>query len=459
MKTSTPTKPNIILINCDDLGWGDLGVYGHPRNKTPYLDTMASEGVRLTDFYMASPVCSPSRGAMMTGCYPKRIGFDQFDNGAAVLFPGHSTGLSGDEATIADLLKTQGYATALVGKWHCGDQPEFLPTRHGFDSYYGLPYSNDMGRQVGHRSTFPPLPLLLDEEVLELQPDQASVTERYVEQAIRFVREHRDGPFFLYFAHMYVHLPLYVQDRFLVESDNGVYGAAVAAIDWSVGVLMNELKRLGIDDETLVVFTSDNGSRDDFGDSNGVLRGQKGWTWEGGQRVPCIARWPGMIPAGEVCNVPAAAIDLLPTFAGLAGADVPTDRTIDGRDMLDLWVRPREADAPREAFYYYWKDALEAVRVGDWKLNVRKRDEHMESLFDLRHDPGETNDVAGDHPDVVRRLQAFLTRCRADLGDGATDTPGSDVRPIGRVAAPAPLATFDEHHPYYMAEYDIGDAG
>jgi len=273
-------KANIILMNCDDLGYGDLACYGSPCNSTPHLDRLAAEGMRFTDFYMASPVCSPSRGAMLTGCYPPRIGFGSFD-GRGVLFPGDPIGLNPSEITIAALLRDAGYATKIVGKWHCGDQPEFLPTRHGFDSYYGLPYSNDMGRQKVD-DKWPPLPLLRDEEVMQEQPDQSGLTERYVEESLRFIREQRQRPFFLYLAHMHVHLPIYAPARFLRESRNGAYGAAVACIDWAAGVIMAELRRLGLEDNTMVIFTSDNGSRcRGEGGSNGVLRGIKTTTWEG----------------------------------------------------------------------------------------------------------------------------------------------------------------------------------
>ncbi|MDP7134262.1 MAG: sulfatase-like hydrolase/transferase, partial [Planctomycetota bacterium] len=297
----TSARPNIILINCDDLGYGDLGCYGSEVNKTPALDRMAEEGMRFTDFYQASAVCSPSRGAMLTGCYPRRIGFGSFE-GRWVLFPGQAVGLNQEEKTVASLLKEQGYATMLVGKWHCGDQPEFLPTRHGFDHYYGIPYSNDMGRQAG-REHYPPLPLMDDDAVIQEQPDQASITERYVERSVRFIRENRGQPFFLYFAHMYVHLPLYAPQRFLRQSENGSYGAAVECIDWAASVLFDEIKELGLDENTLIVFTSDNGSRGrDEGGSNSPLRAQKGTTWEGGQRVPCIVRWPGKVPAGKMSS-------------------------------------------------------------------------------------------------------------------------------------------------------------
>ena len=286
-------RPNIILINCDDLGYGDLGCYGSEVNKTPILDKLAGDGIRFTDFYMASSVCSPFRGAMMTGCYPPRIGFGSFD-GQRVLFPGQGIGLNPNELTISKLLQKAGYATKIIGKWHCGDQKEFLPTRYGFDSYYGLPYSNDMGIQSQmwyprpSSLLHPPLPLMRDDEVIQEQPDQSGLTERYVEEATRFIRANVKKPFFLYLAHMYVHLPIYAQNRFIRESENGVYGAAVASIDWATGVILAELKRYNLDENTLVIFTSDNGSRlNDGGGSNGPLRGAKGSTWEGGQR--CLA--------------------------------------------------------------------------------------------------------------------------------------------------------------------------
>ena len=252
------TSPNIILINCDDLGYGDLGCYGSNRNRTPHIDRLAQEGIRFTDFYMASPVCSPSRAAMMTGCYPPRIGFGSF-HGEVVLFPGYDIGLSQEEVTVASQLKAAGYATKIIGKWHCGDQPEFLPTRHGFDEYFGIPYSNDMGMQ-SDRPDNPPLPVLRNERVVQQQPDQRGITERYTEEAISFIDRNKDEPFFLYLAHMYVHVPLFVPKQFLESSQNGAYGGAVECIDWSVGVIMDRLEELGIDGNTLMVFTSDNGS-------------------------------------------------------------------------------------------------------------------------------------------------------------------------------------------------------
>jgi arylsulfatase A len=452
------SSPNIILINCDDMGYGDLGCYGSPVHQTPALDRMAAEGMRFTDFYMAASICSPSRAALLTGSYPQRIGLTR------VLFPGESEGLNPSEYTLAQALKSQGYATKLIGKWHCGDQPEFLPTRFGFDEYYGIPYSNDMGIQVKYERKVP-LPLMRDEAVIQEQPDQTSLTERYVEESVRFLRDHREGPFFLYLAHMYVHLPLYVPERFMRESRNGRYGGAVAAIDWAYAVIADELKQLGIDEETLVIFTSDNGAGPKGGGSNAPLQGWKFSTWEGGFRLPCIMRWPGRIEAGTTCREVASSLDLLPTLAALGGAEVPKDRVIDGQDIR--WMMSGEAPAgrERETFFYHSFNNLCAVRCGRWKLHVFRREgfkqpfRAVEELYDLETDPGEATNVFDRHPEVVARLMQSIEAGRTDMGDAATGTAGRNTRPLGRVENPKTLTVYRENHPYIVAEYDLEDRG
>lgn len=455
-------RPNILLINCDDLGWGDLGCTGHPQHRTPNLDRLAAEGTRFTSFYQASSLCSPSRGAMLTGCHPCRIGFDNFE-GRGVLFPGQGVGLDPREETFADVLRRGGYATHIVGKWHCGDQRAFLPTNHGFDSYYGLPYSNDMGIQRPD-SPYPPLPLLRGEDVVETQPDQRSLIFRYTEECTRIIRSHRERPFLLYLAHMHVHLPHYVAERFVAESPNGRYGGAVAAIDWSTGVILTELRRLGLDANTLVLFTSDNGSRCDFGPSNGPLHGFKNTPWEGGFRVPFLARWTGQVPVGKTCDAPLTGMDLLPTFAALAGVAPQQQRPIDGVDATRVLLGTDTVEPLREVFPYYHTSNLDAVRRDRWKLHLARhgRDSAPDpilELYDLVADPGERHNVADEHPDVVARLQADAGRIRAEFGDARTGAVGSARREIGRVDGPVPLTRFDPDHPYYMAMYDLNEAG
>lgn len=452
-------RPNILLINCDDMGYGDLGCYGSRVNDSPHVDAMARDGILFTDFYAASPVCSPSRGAMMTGCYPSRIGFADF-HGKAVLMPGHDIGLNPREITIPKLLKQAGYRTMLVGKWHCGDQPEFLPTRCGFDHYYGLPYSNDMGRQ---RRTwapveqvdrdFPPLPLLEDEEVIQQQPDQRGLIERYVEQCVRFMRGAGTDPFFLCLAPLQVHLPLYAPERFVAESRNGDFGACVSAVDWALAALEDELRRLGKYEDTLVIFTSDNGSRADHGASNGPLRGAKTTTWEGGQRVPCVVRWPGVTPSGVRCGEIVSNLDFLPIFARLAGVEVPRDRRIDGEDLTEVFLTGRGQG--RAEFRYYHMETLEAVRMGCWKLHVYKNEEPMRALYNLQEDPGEQHDLMEQRPEIARRLEQALAAAREDLGCRASGVPARNARQPGRAAHPRKLtADYDPNHPYLIALYD-----
>lgn len=469
MSNSAP--PNLLLINCDDLGYGDLACYGSPLNRTPHLDRLASEGVRCTDYVVASSVCSASRGAMLTGSYPRRIGFDRFRREAGVLFPGDPEGLHPSERTIADLLRERGYATRIIGKWHCGDQPEHLPTRHGFDGYFGLPYSNDMGRQRGLLDFgYPPLPLLRDETVVQEQPDLAGLIERYVEDAVLFLRAQRRRPFFLYFAPFQVHLPHYAPERFIRESRNGRYGACVAAADWAVGVLVHELAQLGLDRRTVVIFTSDNGSRcRGEGGSNGPLRGTKNSAWEGGFRVPFIVRWPEGLPAGAVCGAPISSLDLLPTLVRLSGGCAPDDRILDGRDILGVLRGESDSAVSDRPFFYYMGSRLCAVRRGPWKFFTRLpapgQDNNWTAwnpataLYNLDADIGETIDVADRHPEVVARLRRDYEAALNDLGDPELGAPGQNRRPVGCVEQPKRLTKYDPSYPYLMAEYDLSEYG
>jgi arylsulfatase A-like enzyme len=396
---------------------------------------------------------------MLTGCYSQRIGFGPNQ----VLFPGQAEGLNPAERTIARQLKEAGYHTKIIGKWHCGDQPEFLPTRHGFDEYFGIPFSNDMGRQVNALQR-PPLPLLRDEEVIQEQPDQRGITERYVDEAKQFLRKHRDEPFFLYLAHMYVHVPLFVPKQFMDVSRNGGYGGAVACIDWAMGALDAELERLGLKENTLVIFTSDNGSRArDEGGSNAPLRGHKAQTWEGGQRVPCLMRWPGRIKPGSTCTGIASSIDLYATLAELTGAPLPEGTQLDSQSLARTLLDG--ADSPRETFAYYAGPNLEAVRKGDWKLHFTKRQrtpdgmEHqpLNELYNLREDVGESVNLYDTQPDVVKELEAVAEEFRQTLGDARHNREGAEIRPIGRVEDPKPLTEYDENHPYIIAYYDLAD--
>ncbi len=435
-------KPNVIIINVDDLGYADVGAFGSTLNRTPNVDRMASEGCKLTSYY-AAPVCSPSRAALMTGCYPKRVLCIPH-----VLFPIGGNGLSPKEITIAELLRDQGYATACVGKWHLGDQPEFLPTRQGFDVYYGLPYSNDMGPAAdGVKSNLgepvkadkpdkrqPPLPLMRQEKVLQrvLAEDQCKLVENYTNEAKSFITANKDKPFFLYMPHSAVHFPLYPGKAFQNKSKNGLYGDWVEELDWSVGQVLDTLRNLGLSEKTFVIFTSDNGGTNRG--FNTPLRGNKGSTLEGGMRVVTIAWMPKSIAAGSTCNVITGMIDVLPTVVGLAGGAVPADRVIDGRDLWPSLTGKPDAKPPHEVFYYFKGLVLEAVRQGPWKLHLAKNE-----LYNLGSDIGEANNVASANPDIVAQIRKLAQAMDGDLG---VKEKGPGVRELGTVTNPQALIDF-----------------
>jgi arylsulfatase A len=422
------SRPNFIVILIDDMGYGDIEPYGSKVNRTPNLNRMAAEGMKLTSFY-AAPVCTPSRAQVMTGCYAKRVSLP------AVLPPSCSIGLNPEEKTVARLLKDRGYATMCIGKWHLGDQPEFLPTRHGFDHYVGLPYSNDMGG-AGKKATEgkgkrPPLPLLRDEKVVEAPADQDKLTALYTREAVSFIQANQNKPFFLYFPHTAVHVPLHPGKDFDGKSGNGRFADWVAEVDWSVGQVLQTLRDLNLDRNTLVLFTSDNGpwlTQGKAGGTAGPLRGGKGSCWEGGVREPMLAWWPGRIAAGSSCDAVTSETDILPTLVKMAGGTVPADRKIDGLDVWPL-LAGQTRESPREALFYFNGGHLEGVRSGPWKLLNQR-------LYNLDKDIGETTDVANQNTDVVKRLQSLIAKMDADLG---VSGKGPGVRPNGKVATPKPL--------------------
>jgi len=454
-------KPNFIIIFADDQGYGDLGCFGSPNIVTPNIDRMADQGMRFTSFY-ASPFCGPARASLMTGSYPPRASL-AFNHG-----PGAKTGIHPNEVTIAEVLKSQGYATMHIGKWHLGDHPKFLPTKHGFDKYFGLPYSNDMWpyhprmpitenedpRMIaarkraaytgfaGQGTYYPkghsfniPLPLMSNEQIVETNPDQTKLTTTYTEKALEFITENRNQPFFIYFAHAMPHVPLFVSDKFKGKSERGLYGDVIMEIDWSVGQILSKLKELDIDEKTLVVYTSDNGPWLGYGidgGSAGPLRDGKGTCYEGGVRVPCIMRFPRQIPAGTRTSQVAGLIDLLPTFAKLAGTTPPMDRVIDGKDLWLLMSQPG-AESPHKAYYYYHgsrnrkRANLQAIRSGQWKLHLKFQDGKLvgTELYDLYGDVSETRNRIKDHPDIAKKLEKMAQEFNASLM--------ANIRPLGRV--------------------------
>ena len=437
-------QPNMVVIFIDDMGYGDIGPYGATKQRTPHLDRMAKEGMKLTSFY-ATPVCSVSRAQMMTGCYGARVSVP------GVYFPGQSVGLNPAEVTVAERLKEKGYATQMVGKWHLGDQPEFLPTRQGFDHYLGIPYSNDM-LKISAETKVPVVPLLRDEKIAELMDGegQRRLVELYTKEAVDFIGRNKDKPFYLYFAHNAVHTPIYPGAAFAGKSQNGRFGDWVEEVDWSVGQVLDALRSQGLDKDTLVVFTSDNGpwlTKGTDGGSAGPLRGGKGSTWEGGVRVPTIAWWPGRVPAGSVNDAVAATIDLLPTFVSLAGGTVPATPVIDGRDITSILLGQSKESA-REAHFYFSGYDLQAVRQGRWKLALVPQPEDMGKrtktppglrLYDLDAEIGEQTDVAVQHPEIVAKLKPLADKMLAEIG-GKTPTAR---RPAGEVKGAKTLYPID----------------
>lgn len=414
----TEQPPNVVIVFTDDMGYGDLGCYGHPLIKTPHLDKMAQEGVRLTSFYVAAPVCSPSRAALLTGRYPVRCGMPGNTG------PGSDKHLPESEITIANMLKDKGYRTMAIGKWHLGHQrPELLPTGRGFDSWFGLPYSNDMRKPFVQSDE--PLKLYRDTESVEFPVDQNTLTERYTEEAVKFIEASADAPFFLYLAHSMPHLPVSTSEEFQGKSDGGLYGDVIETIDWSVGQIRKALEEKGIAENTLLVFTSDNGPWLDLpdrmlnegverwhGGSPGSLRGAKGTTYEGGMRVPMIACWPNHIPAGTRNAEVATTMDMLPTIAKITQSTLPENRTLDGCDIMPLLKG--ESESPYEYFYYFRSAELQAVRRGPWKLRQETRNAEVE-LFHLNRDPRELYNVAENQPEIVEELLERMKEFRQEV--------------------------------------------
>lgn len=453
--------PNIVVIFMDDMGYADIGAFGADDYPTPHLDRMAKEGRKFTDFYVTQAVCSASRAGLLTGCYNVRVGI------LGALGPSATHGIHEDEVTIAEICKQKDYATACYGKWHLGHHQKFLPMQHGFDDYFGLPYSNDMWPYhpgVAHLpmeqrlKRWPHLPLIKGNEIVNPQvtgKDQEQLTTQYTEHAVAFIEKNKDRPFFLYVPHSMVHVPLYVSEKFKGKSNRGLFGDVMMEVDWSVGQILDTLRKHDLDKDTLVVFTSDNGPWLSYGDhagSAGPLREGKGTMFDGGCRESTLMWWPGTIPADSVCSQPAMTIDILPTVAELIGAELP-DHKIDGKNIWPLIAGEPNAVSPHEAYFFYYGRELQAIRRGKWKLHFPHSYRTMAgrpggtggkpapysqakiglALFDLEADIGETTNVADQHPDVVRELQALADEMRKDLGDSSQRIQGQGIRPAGRI--------------------------
>ncbi len=457
---SAADLPNVVVIFIDDMGYADIGPFGATAFPTPNLDRMAREGRRFTDFHVSSAVCSASRAALITGCYHERVGI------SGALGPNSKIGLSDGEVTLAEICKQRNYATACIGKWHLGHYPKFLPTSHGFDSYYGLPYSNDMWpnhpEELAKRATgqevkagYPSLPLIENTKIVDAEvtgQDQTQLTTDYTQRAIEFIRKHRDDPFLVYLPHSMVHVPLYVSEKFAGKSGAGLFGDVVMEVDWSVGQILDTLKEVEVDDNTLVIFTTDNGPWLSYGNHAGSAlphREGKGTAWEGGIRVPTLMRWPKKIPAGTSCDELAGTVDILPTVAAMIGTKLP-DHKIDGHNILPLMIGTVGATSPHETMpCYYADDELQAIRDPKWKLilphqfrtlagrpggkdGIPAKYENVKlglELYDMKNDRSESKNVAQEQPEVVAKLQTAAEKWRADLGDKLSNRKGNGVRP------------------------------
>lgn len=444
---SAKQKPNVILIFADDLGYGDLGCYGNTVHRTPTFDRMANEGMQLNSFYVGSSVSTPSRAALLTGCYPKRISMHVnadpspiMGKSRQVLFPVSMKGLNPNEITIAEILQKEGYRTACIGKWHLGDQLAFLPTQQGFEYYYGIPYSHDMGSEKCL------LPLMEQDKVIEAPVSFDSLTIKYTRKVQSYIKEHKKEPFFIYLAHSMTHKPLDASPAFKGKSKNGLYGDAVEELDWSVDEILSTLKETGTDRNTLIIFTSDNGAAKGAGGGNLPLRDWKGSVYEGGFRVPCILYWPGVIPPEQKSPAIVTAMDLLPTITAYCGGKTPADRILDGCNISDI-LEHKKADQSPRVFYYYQRNQLQAVRWGKWKYHLPLKEriagpssdvlkEGTEQLYDLDTDISESTNIISKHPEVVKKIEDLITQARKDMGDWKHE--GHNIRPAGIIDEPFP---------------------
>lgn len=447
-------QPNVVIIFVDDMGYADIGPYGS-KVATPHLDSLAAEGIKLTEFYVAQPVCTASRAALLTGTYPNRIGVHK------AFFPGQEVGLNPQEETLAELLREEGYRTALFGKWHLGHLPDFLPTRQGFDEFYGIPYSNDMwpGHPQQEHFNFDPLPLFEGEKIVDSvgEAEQKALTTLLTERAVAFINENRERPFFLYLAHPQPHVPLFVSEKFRGKSGHGLYGDVIQELDWSVGEVVQALRKNGLEENTLVIFTSDNGPWLPYGNHAGSaapFREGKGTTFEGGVRVPFIAKYPPLFPKGRTIETAVMAIDLLPSISALTGAKLP-ELEIDGKNALPVFSGKSIA-SPQEAYYFYYNvNELHAVRYGDWKMyfphsygSVTSQDAGQgglpgaitpgkitsPELYLLKKDPQEINNLIDEFPEIAAKIQALAEEKRKELGDALKGIEGKENRPVGSLA-------------------------